>query len=110
MSEARYRDGDLPKGRVTEVCQEWMVREDGALAYRLQSEEINDHLSGNKFRNAVVREDFPRAKSEQIREQKLAEQTALIYQRMLQEQEEQDNQVGAHQVSNLSIHLFAKHT
>lgn len=95
MSEARTRDGEaLPKGRVTEVCQEWMVREDGALAYRLQNQEITEHLSGNKYRNALVREDFPRAKSEQIREQQLAEQTALIYQRMLAEQEEQDNQVA----------------
>ena len=95
MSEANVRDDDaLPKGRVTEVCQEWMVREDGALAYRLQNQEITDHLSGNRFRNAVVREDFPRAKSEQLREQRLAEQTALIYQRMLAEQEEQDNKVA----------------
>ncbi|KAJ3635103.1 hypothetical protein MTP99_008036 [Tenebrio molitor] len=95
MSEARIRDNDvLPKGRVNEVCQEWMVREDGALAYRLQNQEISEHLSGNKYRNAVVREDFPRAKNEQLREQRLAEQTALIYHRMLAEQEEQDNQVA----------------
>ncbi|EFA00964.1 coiled-coil domain-containing protein 50 [Tribolium castaneum] len=95
MSEAKVRDNEaLPKGRVTEVCQEWMVREDGALAYRLQNQEITEHLSGNKYRNALVREDFPRAKSEQLREQQLAEQTALIYQRMLAEQEEQDNQVA----------------
>src|SRR5699024_5469330 len=84
----------LPKGRVNEVCQEWMVREDGALAYRLQSQEFSEHLSGNKYRNALVREDFPRAKDEQLREQHLAEQTAMIYQRMLAEQEEQDKLVA----------------
>lgn len=95
MSDANFRDGEaLPRGRVNEVCQEWMVREDGALAYRLQNEEITEHLSGNKFRNALVREDFPRAKSEQLREQRLAEQTAMIYQRMLAEQEEQDSIVA----------------
>lgn len=70
-----------------------MVREDSALAYRLQNEEFSDHLSGNRFRNAVVREDFPRAKNEQIKEQEMAEQAAAIYHRMLQEQEEHDQKV-----------------
>ncbi|KAJ8922269.1 hypothetical protein NQ315_004207 [Exocentrus adspersus] len=85
----------LPKtGRVNEVCQEWMVREDSALAYRLQNEEFDEHLSGNKFRNAMVREDFPRAKDEQLREQRMAEQAAAIYQKMLSEQEEVDKKVA----------------
>lgn len=73
--------------------KEWMVREDSALAYRLQNEEFTDHLSGNRFRNAVVREDFPRAKNEQQKEQEMAEQAAAIYHRMLQEQEEHDIKV-----------------
>ncbi|CAG9816053.1 unnamed protein product [Phaedon cochleariae] len=81
-------------GRVNEVCQEWMVREDGALAHRLQNQEFDDHLSGNKHRNALVREDFPKAKDEQIREQRMAEQAAAIYQKMLAEQEEIDNRVA----------------
>lgn len=81
-------------GRVTEVCQEWMVREDSALAYRLQNQEFNEHLSGNKVRNALVREDFPRAKDEQLREQRMAEQAAAIYQKMLAEQEEIDNKIA----------------
>lgn len=81
-------------GRVTEVCQEWMVREDSALAYRLQNQEFNEHLSGNKYRNALVREDFPRAKDEQLREQRMAEQAAAIYQKMLAEQEEIDNKIA----------------
>ncbi|CAG9864144.1 unnamed protein product [Phyllotreta striolata] len=85
----------FPKsGRVNEMCQEWMVREDSALAYRLQSQEFHEHLSGNKFRNALVREDFPKAKDEQIREQQLAEQAAAIYHKMLAEQEEVDNKVA----------------
>ncbi|XP_056647949.1 uncharacterized protein LOC130452621 [Diorhabda sublineata] len=85
----------FPKsGRVNEVCQEWMVREDSALAYRLQNQEFDEHLSGNKYRNALVREDFPKAKDEQIREQRLAEQAAAIYQKMLSEQEEFDTKVA----------------
>ncbi|KAJ8937139.1 hypothetical protein NQ318_019404 [Aromia moschata] len=71
-----------------------MVREDSALAYHLQNKEIDEHLSGNKYRNAVVREDFPRAKNEQLREQQMAEQAAAIYQKMLAEQEEIDKQVA----------------
>ncbi|KAL1518357.1 hypothetical protein ABEB36_001992 [Hypothenemus hampei] len=89
------REEALPKsGRVNEVCQEWMIREDSALAYQLQNKEFSEHLSGNRFRNAVVREDFPRAKSEQQKEQELAEQAAAVYHRMLQEQEEHDQKVA----------------
>lgn len=96
MSNPRYpQEEPLPKsGKVNEMCQEWMVREDSALAYRLQNQEFSEHLSGNRFRNAIVREDFPRAKNEQIKEQEMAEQAAAIYQRMLQEQEEHDTQVA----------------
>ncbi|XP_030752741.1 uncharacterized protein LOC115879862 isoform X2 [Sitophilus oryzae] len=96
MSNSRFsQEESLPKtGRVNEVCQEWMLREDSALAYRLQNEEFTDHLSGNRLRNALVREDFPKARNEQLREQEMAEQAAAIYQRMLQEQEEIDKQVA----------------
>ncbi|XP_076264868.1 uncharacterized protein LOC143199032 isoform X2 [Rhynchophorus ferrugineus] len=73
---------------------EWMLREDSALAYRLQHEEFSDHLSGNRFRNALVRQDFPKAKDEQIKEQEMAEQAAAIYHRMLQEQEEIDKKIA----------------
>nr|CAH7744016.1 unnamed protein product [Callosobruchus chinensis] len=81
-------------GRVTAVCQEWTVREDSALAYRLQNQEFDQHLSGNRQRNALIREDFPKAKDEQIREQRMAEQAAAIYQQMLSEQEEIDNRIA----------------
>lgn len=92
----------LPKtGRVNEVCQEWMVREDSALAYRLQHEEFDEHLSGNRFRNALVREDIPRAKDEQLREQRMAEQAAAIYQKMLAEQEEVDKKIAKDLADNI---------
>ncbi|XP_078041332.1 uncharacterized protein LOC144472270 [Augochlora pura] len=74
----------LPKaGRVNEVCREWLVHEDGALAYRLQDEEIREHYTGNKVRNAQVREDLPKAKEEQ-------ELESLRYQNYVQQQEERD--------------------
>ncbi|XP_022914450.2 involucrin [Onthophagus taurus] len=88
------REG-LPKiGKVHEMRREWLVREDGALAYQLQSQEFNQHLQHNKHKNAQVREDFPCALDEQLREQRLAEQAAAVYHKMLQEQEEVDNQIA----------------
>ncbi|XP_017794055.1 PREDICTED: coiled-coil domain-containing protein 50 isoform X2 [Habropoda laboriosa] len=66
MAKSVLSSDTLPKaGRVNEVCREWLVHEDGALAYRLQDEEIREHYTGNKVRNAQVREDLPRAKVEQ---------------------------------------------
>ena len=41
---------------------------DGALAQRLQSEEIKTHLHGNRQRNHQIREDVPRARQEQVSE------------------------------------------
>lgn len=94
MAEAKSKStgrDTLPKlGRVNEVCREWLIREDGALAYRLQNQEISEHYTGNRYRNAQVREDFPCALDEQLREQELAEQAAALYHQMIAEQEEQD--------------------
>ncbi|KAM7352458.1 uncharacterized protein ACRADG_004964 isoform 2-T2 [Cochliomyia hominivorax] len=81
-----------PKKR--DVCKEWLVREDGALAYKLQSQEINDFYKGNRTRNAVVREDFPTALQEQIKEKETAEKQAEAYRRKLREQEEHDKRVA----------------
>ncbi|KAB0796875.1 hypothetical protein PPYR_10936 [Photinus pyralis] len=88
-------------GRVNEMCREWVVREDGALAHHLQSQEINEHLQGNRFRNALVREDFPHALDEQLREQQLAEQAAAVYHQMLAEQEEIDTMYAQKLADNL---------
>ncbi|KAL5279186.1 CCDC50 family protein [Megaselia abdita] len=85
----------LPKtGHVNEVCKEWLVREDGALAYKLQSEEITDFYKGNRQRNAVVRHDFPTALEEQIKEREFASRQAEQYRRYLSEQEEHDKEIA----------------
>ncbi|XP_036328596.1 uncharacterized protein LOC118740939 isoform X2 [Rhagoletis pomonella] len=85
----------LPKsGHVNEVCKEWLVREDSALAYKLQSQEINDFYKGNRQRNAVVREDFPTALNEQIKEKEQAERQVEMYRRRLLEQEAYDKRVA----------------
>ncbi|XP_053982843.1 coiled-coil domain-containing protein 50 isoform X2 [Hylaeus anthracinus] len=84
MAKSVLSSDTLPKaGRVNEVCREWLVHEDGALAYRLQDEEIREHYTGNKVRNAQVREDLPRARVEQ-------ELETLKYQSYVQQQEERD--------------------
>ncbi|CAG7689987.1 unnamed protein product [Allacma fusca] len=59
-------------GKVCEMRRQWAVHEDEALAYRLQSEEITQHYCGNRTRNAIVREDTPKAREEQRREEQEA--------------------------------------
>ncbi|KAG5674756.1 hypothetical protein PVAND_004706 [Polypedilum vanderplanki] len=78
------------KGKVKSVCQEWLVREDNALAYQLQNQEINDHYKGNRYRNQIVRQDFPTALTEQLREKEDAERQAMLYHQMIEEQERAD--------------------
>uniref|UniRef100_A0A1B6E2B7 Coiled-coil domain-containing protein n=1 Tax=Clastoptera arizonana TaxID=38151 RepID=A0A1B6E2B7_9HEMI len=82
----------LPKpGRVNEVCKEWLVHEDGALAYQLQKEEVDQHYTGNKSRNAIIREDLPKARHEQ----KIEEEEALAkYHQMIFLQEEKDAKIA----------------
>lgn len=84
MAKSVLTSDTMPKsGRVNEMCREWSVHEDGALAYRLQDKEIKEHYTGNKVRNAQVREDLPRARVEQELEE-------LRYHTIVQEQEEKD--------------------
>jgi hypothetical protein len=47
---------------------------------------VNEHYKGNRFRNQIVRTDFPTALSEQIREKENAERQAMIYHQMIEEQ------------------------
>ncbi|XP_066581904.1 coiled-coil domain-containing protein 50-like [Prorops nasuta] len=95
MARSVLSSDTLPKaGRVNEVCREWLVHEDGALAYRLQDEEIKEHYTGNKVRNAQVREDLPRARVEQ-------ELEALRYQSYVRQQEERDAMVAQQIAINL---------
>ncbi|XP_022161369.1 coiled-coil domain-containing protein 50 [Myzus persicae] len=82
----------LPKpGKVNSVCKEWLVHEDGALAYHLQKLEVDEHYSGNRSRNAIVRQDLPTAKEEQEREIREAEER---YGAFIKEQEEKDLKVA----------------
>nr|XP_023011516.1 uncharacterized protein LOC111501833 [Leptinotarsa decemlineata] len=81
-------------GRVRDVCLNWMVKEDGALAYLLQTEEFDKHFCGNKQRSALARNDFNLAKNEQILEEKIYEKNAAGHQLVLSYQEERDKKIA----------------
>ncbi|XP_074026274.1 uncharacterized protein [Leptinotarsa decemlineata] len=81
-------------GRVRNVCLKWMVKEDGALAYLLQTEEFDKHFCGNKQRSDLARNDFNLAKNEQILEEKIYEKNAAGHQQVLSYQEERDKKIA----------------
>jgi len=89
--------GALPSGgHVSRLRANWTVHEDGALAQRLQSEEINQHYHGNRQRNHQIREDLPQAREEQVREIQQACRVAEERRRALHEIESQDAEIARH--------------
>ena len=90
--------GTLPSGgHVSKLRANWTVHEDGALAQRLQSEEINQHYHGNRQRNHQIREDVPRARQEQTIELEQACRIAEERRRILHEVESQDAEIAKHE-------------
>ncbi|GFY74839.1 hypothetical protein TNIN_370181 [Trichonephila inaurata madagascariensis] len=83
-------DVTIPEGKVESVCKEWLVREDGVLAYKLQTEEIQHHYGHNKERNQLVRSDFLEARTAQKSEEEEALAMQMAYEKMLKEQEDHD--------------------
>ncbi len=81
-------------GRVNRLRQDWAVHEDGALARRLQSQEFERHLGGNRQRNHQIREDFPKAFLEQSREAGEAKRVREERARRRREEEEADAEVA----------------
>lgn len=84
----------VPEGRVEKVCKEWLVREDGVLAYRLQSQEINQRYNVNRTNNQLIRADLPVAKAVQRSEEEEAEFIRQTYEDMMRQQEEHDAKVA----------------
>ncbi|XP_054921600.1 uncharacterized protein [Dermacentor andersoni] len=84
----------VPEGRVEKVCKEWLVREDGVLAYRLQSQEINQRYNLNRTNNQLLRADLPVAKTVQRTEEEEADFIRRTYEEMLKQQEEHDAKVA----------------
>ena len=85
----------LPIGNVSRLRQNWREQEDGALAHKLQNEEISQHLRGNRQRNHQIREDLPRARQEQVREVEDACRKSEERRRILHEIEARDAEVAA---------------
>lgn len=65
VSATRSDEVEIPEGKVEQVCRQWLVHEDGGLAYRLQSDEIHDHLNQNKVKSRLVRSDLMQAQTMQ---------------------------------------------
>lgn len=55
---------------------------------------VSEHYNGNRYRNQLVREDFPTAVSEQMKERQNAERQAALYHEMINQQEEADCMVA----------------
>lgn len=99
MTDARSGENsdEVQEGRVEQVCREWLIREDGVLAYKLQTEEIEQHYNYNRHRNRLVRTDLQEAKSvQQIEEEEAVLQQK--YEQMLLEQQERDDELVAQQL------------
>lgn len=100
---------DLPqRGRVTEVCREWLLHEDQALAYRLQNEEYQSHLVNNRERNQLLRQDTPKAREEQIREDHEAALAQTAYELALAQQEARDADLAATLALKLNVEDLEK--
>ncbi|XP_062620513.1 uncharacterized protein LOC134282082 isoform X3 [Saccostrea cucullata] len=71
MSDSDRQDrGTMPqRGKVAKVRQEFMVHEDGAMAYQEQNEEFERHYGLNRFNRRTVREDIPVARVVQTEEE-----------------------------------------
>ncbi|XP_068698170.1 uncharacterized protein [Montipora foliosa] len=55
------------------ICQDFMVREDGALAQRLQEEEFGNHYLRNRSERKTVHEDVKAAKITYLEEVRSAQ-------------------------------------
>lgn len=72
---------------VRKVCQDFRVREDGALAYRLQEEEIDQHYKRNRQESRKIQDDVRTAKITYLEEVKNAR---LLPEQELPDMEETD--------------------
>uniref|UniRef100_A0A2C9LLI6 Coiled-coil domain-containing protein n=1 Tax=Biomphalaria glabrata TaxID=6526 RepID=A0A2C9LLI6_BIOGL len=95
MAEAKDDEPTFPrKGKVQEVRKQWAVHEDGALAYQIQNEEIDQHYGMNRYNRRLVREDIPVAKIVQSEEEILRQQERLKELAILKAMAEEDEKVA----------------
>uniref|UniRef100_T1JL04 Coiled-coil domain-containing protein n=1 Tax=Strigamia maritima TaxID=126957 RepID=T1JL04_STRMM len=97
MNEERPTRQTEPQPRpgfVNQVCREWIVHEDSALAQKLQDEEIELHYGKNRTERRVVQGDLRHARDVQHEEISEAQKINDMYEQMLLEQEMADAQVA----------------
>ncbi|CAL1548646.1 unnamed protein product, partial [Lymnaea stagnalis] len=109
MAEARDDEPSLPpRGKVQEVRKQWSVHEDGALAYQIQNEEIDQHYGLNRFNRRMVREDIPVAKIVQSEEEIRLQQERLRELAKLKIQAEEDEKVAKKISEQLKLEAVRK--
>lgn len=94
MAEAKEEQNLPPEGRVQEVRKQFSVHEDGALAYRIQNQEIEQHYGINRNNRRTVREDIPVARICQSHEEIEAQKERMRKLAALQAQAEADEIVA----------------
>jgi Coiled-coil domain-containing protein 50 N-terminus len=70
---------------------------------------VLEHYKGNRYRNQIVRQDFPTALSEQLREKENAERQAMLYHQMIEEQEQSDAVVAREYADRLRREAEVEH-
>ncbi|KAJ8320845.1 hypothetical protein KUTeg_002432 [Tegillarca granosa] len=87
--------GTMPqRGKVQKVCKDWLVHEDGALAYQLQDKEIQQHYGLNRFNRRTVREDIPVARVAQTDEEQRQQEERFQELQALSAQAEEDAEIA----------------
>ncbi|VDI64557.1 Hypothetical predicted protein [Mytilus galloprovincialis] len=82
------------RGKVNKVCQQWLVHEDGALAYQLQNKEIDFHYGLNRYNRRTIRDDIPVARVVQDDEEVIQQQERFQELEALKAQAEEDEEVA----------------
>lgn len=83
MSHIPIDKSNLP--RVNEVCRDFAVLEDGALAHCLQEQEIEQHYASNVRKNKLVQKDIRIAKKLQDEEDQQSKVFSLEQQKQIEE-------------------------
>ncbi|XP_067658763.1 coiled-coil domain-containing protein 50-like isoform X4 [Haliotis asinina] len=104
MAEARQGSDTLPeRGKVQQVCRQWLVHEDGVKAYQMQNEEFDFHYGLNRKNRRTVREDIPVAKVVQSEEEKLMQEERYQQLQALNAQAEEDEKVAQRMKVQLEV-------
>lgn len=96
MSDPECQDqGTMPqRGKVAKVRQEFMIHEDGAIAYQEQNTEFERHYGLNRFNRRTVRDDIPVARVVQSDEERRQQEERYQELQALNVQAEEDAEIA----------------